>query len=54
MSMLLAEQNMDMALDLADRVYLFDQGTIVFEGSRDALRANTRVQATYLGLGATM
>jgi branched-chain amino acid transport system ATP-binding protein len=53
-SMLLAEQNVDMALDLADRVYLFDQGAIVFEGSPDGLRENTGVQETYLGLGATM
>jgi branched-chain amino acid transport system ATP-binding protein len=53
-SMVLAEQNVDMALDLADRVCLFDQGTIVFEGSPDALRENTRVQEAYLALGATL
>ena len=32
-SMLLVEQNAEMALGLADRVYVIDHGTIVFEGS---------------------
>jgi branched-chain amino acid transport system ATP-binding protein len=43
MSMLLAEQNVELALELADRVCLFDQGAIVFEGTPDELRANSRV-----------
>jgi branched-chain amino acid transport system ATP-binding protein len=52
-TMLLTEQNVEMALDLADRVCILDQGAIVFEGSPDALRDNTRMQAAYLGLGVT-
>jgi len=32
-SMLLVEQNAEMALRLADRVYVIDHGTIVFEGT---------------------
>jgi branched-chain amino acid transport system ATP-binding protein len=50
-SMLLVEQNAEMALQLADRVYVIDHGTVVFHGRPDELRANTRVTATYLGVG---
>jgi len=50
-SMLLVEQNAELALGLADRVYVIDHGTIVFEGTPAALRANTQVTATYLGVG---
>ena len=50
-SMLLVEQNAEMALQLADRVYVIDHGTIVFEGAPVALRANQHVTATYLGVG---
>jgi ABC-type lipopolysaccharide export system ATPase subunit len=31
--------------------YVIDHGTIVFEGTPDALRANTKVTTTYLGVG---
>ena len=51
-SMLLVEQNAEMALQLADRVYVVDHGTVVFEGSPGALRADRNVTATYLGVGA--
>jgi branched-chain amino acid transport system ATP-binding protein len=50
-SMLLVEQNAEMALALADRVYVIDHGTVVFEGSPEGLRADRRVTATYLGVG---
>jgi branched-chain amino acid transport system ATP-binding protein len=50
-SMLLVEQNAEMALGLADRVYVIDHGTIVFEGTPQTLRANAHVTATYLGVG---
>jgi branched-chain amino acid transport system ATP-binding protein len=50
-SMLLVEQNAEMALQLADRVYVIDHGTVVFEGTPDALRANRQVTTTYLGVG---
>ncbi len=51
-SMLLVEQNVEMALQLADRVYVIDHGTVVFEGSPGALRADQRITATYLGVGS--
>jgi len=50
-SMLLVEQNAEMALQLADRVYVIDHGTVVFEGTPARLRADTQVTATYLGVG---
>jgi branched-chain amino acid transport system ATP-binding protein len=50
-SMLLVEQNAEMALGLADRVYVIDHGTIVFEGTPAALRANEQITTTYLGVG---
>jgi branched-chain amino acid transport system ATP-binding protein len=50
-SILLVEQNTEMALELADRAYVIDHGTVVFEGFPAALRANTDVMVTYLGVG---
>jgi branched-chain amino acid transport system ATP-binding protein len=50
-SMLLVEQNAEMALQLADRVYIIDHGTVVFEGTPARLRADTQTTAAYLGVG---
>ena len=51
-SMLLVEQNAEMALQLADRVYIIDHGSAVFEGSPAQLRADRDVTSTYLGVGS--
>jgi branched-chain amino acid transport system ATP-binding protein len=51
-SMLLVEQNAEMALQLADRVYVIDHGSVVFEGTPGKLRADTQVTSMYLGVGA--
>jgi len=50
-SMLLVEQNAEMALQLSDRVYVIDHGAVVFEGTSAALRNDRGVMATYLGVG---
>ena len=50
-SMLLVEQNVEMALELVDRVLILDQGSIVYAGKPADLRHNTEVQTAYLGLG---
>jgi branched-chain amino acid transport system ATP-binding protein len=50
-SMLLVEQNVALASSLADRVYVIDQGRIVFEGTPAALRADPGTLGTYLGVG---
>ncbi len=51
-AMLLVEQNVELACALADRLYVIDQGRIVFEGTPAALRADTLTLGTYLGVGA--
>jgi branched-chain amino acid transport system ATP-binding protein len=47
---LLVEQNLSLALSLADHVYVMNKGTIVFDGAPDALAKAHDVQRTYLGL----
>jgi branched-chain amino acid transport system ATP-binding protein len=51
--MLLVEQNLQMALDLADRVYILDQGTVVFDGSARELIDNDQLTASYLGVSGS-
>ena len=52
LSMLLVEQNVDMALDVAGRVCILDQGAKVFEGAPAELTGNADLLARYLGVGA--
>ena len=49
-SMLIVEQNVGLALDLADRGYVLETGRIVVEGSADDLAQNEDVQRAYLGV----
>jgi branched-chain amino acid transport system ATP-binding protein len=48
-SILLVEQNASVALELADRAYLIETGTIVFAGSAADIRNNEKVRKSYLG-----
>lgn len=48
-SILLVEQNAQMALSLADRGYVLETGTIVMEGTGQDLLQNPEVAAAYLG-----
>lgn len=48
LAVLLAEQNLSAALQLADRAYVIERGTIRFEGSVEALRANEDIRRRYL------
>lgn len=50
LSVLLVEQNLGLALDLADYVYVMNKGVIVFEGTPEELRAAGDVQRAYLGV----
>jgi branched-chain amino acid transport system ATP-binding protein len=51
-TILLVEQNVNIALNLADRAYVLRTGEIVLEGSASELRANSeRVAQAYLGGG---
>jgi branched-chain amino acid transport system ATP-binding protein len=49
-TILLVEQSLDVALALAHRVYVIDQGRIQFEGTPDALRRDPTVQQRFLGV----
>ncbi len=50
-SLLLVEQNVEMAEELADKIYVIDHGAIAFEGGAEELRQNNKVMMTYLGVG---
>ena len=50
-AVLLVEQNVAMALDLARRAYLLEEGQIVGEGAPDAVFANPDLRRAYLGIG---
>ena len=47
---LLVEQNLSLALTLADHIYVMNKGTIVFKGSAEELATSHEIQRTYLGL----
>ena len=49
-SVLLAEQNMNMALGIADYIYVISKGTVVFESKPQELRNNREIQIKYLGV----
>jgi branched-chain amino acid transport system ATP-binding protein len=46
-TILLVEQNVDLALDVSDRVYVMDQGEIVHRATALALKSDPAVQARY-------
>ncbi|MGH1574198.1 ABC transporter ATP-binding protein [Methylobacterium sp. P31] len=46
-TLLLVEQNVEWALNLADRAVIIDQGTVVHESSAAALRADSEIQDRY-------
>jgi branched-chain amino acid transport system ATP-binding protein len=48
-SILLVEQNAQMALSIADRAYVLETGTIALSGEAEALMENPQVKAAYLG-----
>lgn len=46
-TILLVEQNVELALAIADRAYIVDQGTVVHEAGAKALLADTAIQERY-------
>ena len=50
LTILLAEQNVDFSLDLADRVYVLEKGRIRYEGTSASFRADESIRAQYLAL----
>ena len=50
LSVLLAEQNLQMALGLADYVYVISKGTVIYESTPQELRNNEEVKSKHLGV----
>ena len=50
-SIVLVEQNLEVCTQLADRHYIIEQGSIVFEGTNSDFLANEEVKDRYLGVG---
>ena len=48
-TILLVEQNVNMALSLANRAYVLQTGEIILEGPAEELRENPDVRVAYLG-----
>lgn len=50
-SIVLVEQNVQKALEIADRVYVFVSGQVVFEGLPSELMGEKEIMRLYLGMG---
>jgi branched-chain amino acid transport system ATP-binding protein len=48
---ILVEQNVDVALNLADRAYVLSRGTLVQTGTAEELRGSDQLRKAYLGIG---
>jgi len=46
-TILLVEQNVELALDIADRAYVLDQGVVVHHASAQALLADDEIKERY-------
>ena len=51
-TIVIVEQDVRSALLLARRVYVLNNGHVVFEGTSDALLADPEITSRYLGIGA--
>jgi len=53
-TILLVEQNLEVAVETADRSYIIDKGEIVYEGTTAELADDEAVQQEYLGVGLSV
>jgi branched-chain amino acid transport system ATP-binding protein len=53
LSILLVEQNLPMALEISDFIYILNKGEVVYESTPMDLRDNKEVQNKYLAIGKT-
>jgi branched-chain amino acid transport system ATP-binding protein len=49
-SILLVEQNLPMALKIADYLYILSNGKIVYESTPEQLKSNDEIKAKYIGV----
>jgi branched-chain amino acid transport system ATP-binding protein len=49
LTVLLVEQNANLALKVSQRGYVLETGNVILEDTSEALRANERVRESYLG-----
>ena len=49
LTVLLVEQNANLALKVSQRAYVLETGSVILEDTSEALRANARVRESYLG-----
>jgi branched-chain amino acid transport system ATP-binding protein len=52
LTVLLVEQNADLALGMAHHAYVLEIGRVVLSGTAEELRQNKAVSAAYLGAGS--
>jgi branched-chain amino acid transport system ATP-binding protein len=52
-AILLVEQNLELAMSVADEVYVLSSGRFVFQGTAGALASATQVLDQHLGISAT-
>ncbi|MCK5707261.1 MAG: ABC transporter ATP-binding protein [Candidatus Aureabacteria bacterium] len=50
-TILIVEQNAQKALEIADRAYVIETGSIILEGDTDELKTNQEIKRAYLGKG---
>ena len=48
-TVLIVEQNAELALSLVDRAYVLESGTVTLEGSAEQLRNTPSIRDSYLG-----
>jgi branched-chain amino acid transport system ATP-binding protein len=48
-TILLVEQNAHLSLEIADRAYVLETGSVVMEGDANEVAKNPRVKEAYLG-----
>jgi len=51
-AVLIVEQQIDIALSIADRAVVIERGAITLSGTAEELKQDRRVQDIYLGVGA--
>ncbi len=49
---ILVEHDMEVVMDISDRIVVMDWGSVIAEGAPQAIRADARVIAAYLGQDA--